>query len=1007
MSLPSPFAVVILGYLTDCEVMVQIDAADLEALKAELGHAQVRYTLDDLVERLVRLTLARTTGLRIYSPVETYEVGERIIFRGQPADVLDVRPGGNPSQGTFHVLELKLEDGAVERVVASVPGASQSAKNALDVAAVLSQAQVEALRQRLLADPEIRALVVEGPGGMDRGEVIFSHRGDSGRRSAGLFAEHLVDEYLGAAKGLDTDLEVRGSRCLALLDRARGWDRISPTTMTQAWHDLISPMLRVLGWRISPLEGGASFGLTPDSTDPLASRLAMYDADEKRTWAIVVPMALGCGLDGERTQAGTDGLPPVFHLVEALWEQRARWGILTDGITWRLYASSRGDVDVGSILNETYEVSLFAAMEAPHSPAGRSALRRWLGLFSIHGWSVGQDGLALLEGLKRRTARYADTVITGLQRVLWERVVPVLAGGFAAYLWSFTDPPLAPRERDREALVAALTLTHLAVALLYMEHLHLLPVTHPDYRALSMTSLVHGAAAALAEGRALGRSMTKTPRYQRLLDLLGLIKSGRSKWSPDAEVQASLASALDLIVGQRLSTLRLSDEMLVHGLAPLAALDGEAIDWSALTWRHLTNLLGSLLESRLWVTDVRAGQAALVDARGSRLGPVRRVVPDSVNMTAMEHAMTSLLRERTQRYRRAMDQRLRVQARSEAAPLREDGVVSQEAALGVLSQKVQDALLGIRVLDPAMGAGECLMAALDFLADGIVAAVAGYYRSRPWLAWSDDPIYHALQALVMDPQGQRSHPVHHNEIALLTAWLCEHSLYGVDLDPLAILSARQVFTMRMGAAGLMPVHLPHFWCGDSLKAAFVADYLDDESGIAFLAQEIWRELSLRAPLPQEPHMDDGREIIVSLGLDLLWAYHQGLDVAVGLIDNHYAELVAALQRDEVLSPELLEKLRHLREWVRDQRPMCWEAAFPEVFLRRISDGPGFDAVIGNPPPIDVERSSPNQVIGYSLSGYGEDSPGAKASFAVVAHHVVQRAGGKVALVIVPPREEDG
>ncbi|HHE71710.1 MAG TPA: hypothetical protein ENL34_05460 [Chloroflexi bacterium] len=987
--------------------MVQIDAADLEALKAELEHAQARHTLDELVERLVRLTLARTTGLRIYSPVETYEVGERIIFRGQPADILDVRSGGNPSQGTFQVLELKLEDGTVERVVASVPGASQSAENALAVAAVLSQAQTEALQQRLLADPEIRASVVGGSGGMDIGEVISSHRAGSGRRSAGLFAEHLVDEYLSATRELDTDLEVRGSRCLALLEGVTGQGCILPTTVRQAWHDLISPMLQVLGWRISPLESGASFGLTPDLTDPLASRLAMYDTDEDKAWAIVVPVALGWDPDCGRPEAGTDGLPPVFHLVEALWEQRARWGILTDGLTWRLYASSRGDVDVGSILNETYEVSLIATLQAPDSPAGRSALRRWLGLFSIHGWSVGQDGLALVEELKRRTARYADTVITDLQRVLWEQVVPILAGGFAAYLWNSTDPPLAPEERDREALVAALTLTHLAVALLYMEHLHLLPVTHPDYRALSMTSLVHGAAAALAEGRALGRSITKTPRYQRLLDLFGLIKSGGAMCSPDAEVQASLASALDRIVGQRLSTLRLSDEMLVRGLAPLSALDGRAIDWSALTWRHLTNLLGSLLESRLWVTDVRAGQAALVDARDSRLGPVRRVVPDSVNMTAIEHAMTSLLRERTQRYRRAMDQRLRVQTRSEAAPLCEDGVVSRDAALSVLSQEVQDALLGIRVLDPAMGAGEYLMAALDFLADGIVAAVAGYYRSRPWLTWSDDPIYHALQALVMAPQEQQSHPVHHNEIALLTAWLCEHSLYGVDLDPLATSLAQQVFAMRMGAAGLMPAHPLRFQCGDSLKAVFVADYLDDASGIASLAQEIWRELSLGLPLQQEPHMDDERETIVSLGLDLFWAYHQGLDVAVGLIENHCAELVAALRRDEALSPDLLEKLRHLRESIRDQRPMCWEAAFPEVFLRPIPDGPGFDAVIGNPPSIDVKRSSPNQVVGYSLSRYGEDSPGAKEPFAIVAHHVVRRVGGKVALVIVPPREEDG
>ncbi len=217
------------------------------------------------------------------------------------------------------------------------------------------------------------------------------------------------------------------------------------------------------------------------------------------------------------------------------------------------------------------------------------------------------------------------------------------------------------------------------------------------------------------------------------------------------------------------------------------------------------------------------------------------------------------------------------------------------------------AILELKVLDPAMGAGHFLVEACRFLGDKLYEACQR----------SDE---------LRDPDC-----LDRARCRLLVA---RHCLYGVDKNPLAVELARLSLWVEAYAEGLPPSFLDHRLIhGDSLTGALLCQLRTrPTSGDAL------------------PNDDDDVETKDAQRL-LAAAWSGGVMLGEPACDEAYEELVMAIlarrDPDELIAarPLLARMIEIGREGV------AYELAFPEVFspLGTKKERAGFDAIVGNPP----------------------------------------------------------
>ena len=74
----------------------------------EMSEAFIRYRLEQLEKEA---TEAEDTSIALYLPMETYSVGQKVlfpVFANKVGEVVGIRPGENPSLGTFDVIEVNF-----------------------------------------------------------------------------------------------------------------------------------------------------------------------------------------------------------------------------------------------------------------------------------------------------------------------------------------------------------------------------------------------------------------------------------------------------------------------------------------------------------------------------------------------------------------------------------------------------------------------------------------------------------------------------------------------------------------------------------------------------------------------------------------------------------------------------------------------------------------------------------------------------------------------------------
>ena len=304
-----------------------------------------------------------------------------------------------------------------------------------------------------------------------------------------------------------------------------------------------------------------------------------------------------------------------------------------------------------------------------------------------------------------------------------------------------------------------------------------------------------------------------------------------------------------------------------------------------------------------------------------------------------------------------------------------------------------DEILDLKVCDPACGSGAFLVQACRYLAERLVES------------WSEQDVLegpdgHALPAY---PEERR---------VIARRYLADRSLYGVDINPLAVEMAKLSLWLVTLQKNRPFTFLDHaISCGDSLVGLTSVGDLPVLSGsdqLDFWEGGLIDDLSQAAMLRRKLEISTVVDRADVLEKSRLHAQAQEVlrrarITADGLVARRFLTLGSgtgadvqalrsAIERvsltpDDPAAAEVIDLALQSGRPEEDlpRQPFHWPIEFPEVFLRTGDARSGFDAIVGNPP---FFRLSQNRVAtagvdgqlavvgGCGSGGGGQERPGA-------------------------------
>ena len=741
-------------------------------------------------------------------------------------------------------------------------------------------------------------------------------------------------------------------------------------------QELIRPVLELLGWTDYLPQQGASRNedipdllLFPDA-DAKEQAIARASTGDRYHDAVVVEESKRFGLlldargrDGRRhATTPHDQIIRYLSTAEIESEGRIRWGILTNGGVWRLYdyrarprATGYFEVDLGEILEagDTGHLCIFYLLFRRESFEAQE------------GATVSFLETALAEG-----RRYEQQVAQDLSDVVFERAFPKLVQALAEH----TQQELA------ELRAPALILFYRLLFVLYAEDRGLLPVNDSRYEDYGLRKPVRDdIARRMVGGSAL--SSRATNYYDHLMTLSQLIDQGDAAIGlPPYNGGLFNDAAAPLLASVRLPDAAFAP--IIYDLSHTETPEGRRfVNYRDMSVQQLGSIYERLLEREPdWDDDgnvvARPNSYARKDS-GSFFTP-QELVDLIVDRTLKPLAQERLAAFVAKSAELAADPRPRAERYGELRQL-----------------DPAEAVLDLKVLDPAMGSGHFLVTAVDFLSDYIAEMVEHAPGVPEWLDGDYvSPLVERVAAIRQDI-SQRAEAADWvmdqaqlTDQAIIRRMVLKRCIYGVDKNPLTVELAKVSLWLHSFTVGAPLSFLDHHLrSGDSLVGLRVMEATaelnrlgglfaisaitgaeaatDGMERIEEMSDADISEVRQSATLFQD--VEDTTADLRSL-LDLLTGLRwltagmkqrerrafetQLVDTLAGQPDEAYSLLARGLFADgsvpESAFGDLWNRARSIAE---REGFLHWEAAFPGVWheWQDVRPQGGFDAVIGNPP----------------------------------------------------------
>ena len=773
----------------------------------------------------------------------------------------------------------------------------------------------------------------------------------------------------------------------AVSERFESFSHYTNANESVTEQDLIRPILELLGWvDYLPQQGTSRNEDIPDhllfeDAGSKTHAVARTNSEERYRDAVVVEESkrFGLVLDNrdatDRVQANTPHgqIQRYLSTAETVSDGRIRWGILTNGDTWRLYdhrarprLTGYFGVDLGSVLKSGDE----------------DTLRIFYLLFRRDAFTP-QEGVTatFIDSAIDEGRRYEEQVAQDLSGVVFGQVFPALINEIARQ----TDADLT------EVRDAALIFLYRLLFVLYAEDRGLLPVNDSRYADYGLRLRVRDdVARKIRDGNTF--STTFANYYDRLSSLFRAIDVGDASIGlPPYNGGLFAAESAPLLVA-----VSLSDAVVAPIVYELSHTDVGRLEEGPRRFVNYRDMsvqqLGSIYERLLEREPVREEDGSI----SVRLNPYARkdsgsfYTPQPLVDLIVDQTLKPLAEERLAAFE------------SESKRLAGDRRPKTQRLADLAKLDPAEAVLDLKVLDPAMGSGHFLVTAVDFLADYIAELIEHAPVVPEWL----DETYQSplvgrvanIRSELVSRAQQSNWILDGSELtdqAIIRRMILKRCIYGVDKNPLTVELAKVSLWLHSFTVGAPLSFLDHHLrCGDSLIGLHVTSARDQLLSLGGLSASSAIQGAENATVGMEriEQMSDADISEVQESFDLFQGVEKTtadlravLDFLCGLDwleagmkkrekDSFEAPLKDRLDANPQDAYRLLadgrppehaggESGRELNETPFDrvwedarsvanrERFLHWEVAFPGVWhhWENVKPQGGFDAVIGNPP----------------------------------------------------------
>lgn len=736
-----------------------------------------------------------------------------------------------------------------------------------------------------------------------------------------LFSDHYLNEVLPSNaywQALRDEAQQRMEEIATILR-----DFVPSDNERQTEENLVMPVLKLLG---HTFEVQASLQTSDGAKKP---DYVFYDsadavnAHKKQMLTDALPCEGGIAvgdakywnraLDIAVRQKTGDALSnknPSYQIFFYMLHSGVTWGILTNGKQWRLYHT-----DTAHKLDHFYEVDLQSLVES-------GDVARFLYFYAFFRRRAFDEGPLSLANILRESADYARSVGESLKDQVYDALRHIAQG--------FLDYPANKLRPDPDTLRAihdnSLILLYRMIFILYAESRELLPLR--ESRQYRDTYSLHAIKQQVARDLAFGRTLLPTSArlWPQLKELFTAINLG----DPPLHIAAYNGGLFDPDRHKFLTKYAVGDLHLQQAIVKLAQVDGEFVDYRDLAVQHMGTIYEGLLEYRVQaLNEPEDGwQVDLVNDKGERKATGSYYTPDYLVKYIVEHTLR---------------------------PILERAVADKDSDDDKLA-----AVLGVNVLDPAMGSGHFLVEATEYIARFLVD-------------------------LAVVPQGKTQEEA---DLAFWKRRVVQACIYGVDLNPLAVELAKLSLWLTTVAKdrplsfldhhlrpgnSLVGARLEHLALGlkpkknratreaengeqNGQKRIFADSEFTQRVSLAVTCMESIEDsdaADVKGVKAQEKAYEEMRKQLADKYARLLNVF-AATKIGMKIEQKHSAILPTYLASRTAFPVRALEQIMdQADEMAERERFFHWELEFPEIhfdrFGRPLGDEGGFEAVVGNPP----------------------------------------------------------